>query len=86
MLHKFKSDLSGGTGNDATSRPPYTIRARDLDKNFAQCYPVPQDGDGGAPYIIRRVSDEGYSLEGASVFDVCENGKPVKYRFFAARA
>lgn len=84
MLHKFRDNVSGGSGEGALKQPPYVIRASDLDKNFAQCYPIPQDGGGGA-YSIRRPTDEGYTLEGAALFDVCENGRPVKYRFFAAR-
>jgi hypothetical protein len=42
------------------------------------------DGNN-APYTIDRPSDGGWKLRGAKIFDVCENGKPVKYRVFAER-
>jgi len=84
MLIKFRDLLGGGAGDGATKLPPYVIRAKDLDKNFAACYPLPTDGDGFA-YKIVRPSEDGFKLVGAKVFDVCENGKPVKYRFFADR-
>jgi hypothetical protein len=84
MLHKFKSELSAGSGEAAIKSPPFVIRASNLDKNFSLCYPMPVDGNNAA-YRIVRVTDEGYRLEGAKVFDVCENGKLVKYRFFADR-
>jgi hypothetical protein len=84
MLHKFKNELTAGSGDGATSAPPFVIRARDLDGNFSKCYPVPTDG-GGFAYDVVRSSDEGYRLVGRKIFDVCENGKAVKYRFFAER-
>jgi hypothetical protein len=84
MLVKFREQLAASTGDGALTQPPYALRARDLDKNFGLCYPIPFDGGGGA-YSIERPSDGGYYLKGTKVFDVCENGQPVRYRFFAAQ-
>lgn len=84
MLKKFRDMLAAGSGEGALKTPPFVIKASDLDKNFGLCYPLPVDGNN-APYIIERPSDEGFRLKGNKVFDVCENGKPVKYLFFAER-
>lgn len=84
MLKKFRDMLSGGSGDGAVKSPPFAIRASDLDDNFGLCYPLPVEGDN-SPYIIERPSDEGFRLKGTRVFDVCENGRPVKYRFFAEK-
>jgi hypothetical protein len=84
MLTKFKDMLAAGRGEDAVKRPPYTIRAGDLDKNFGLCYPLPVDGNN-AGYTIDRSVEGGYRLRGQRIFDVCENGEPVKYRLFAER-
>jgi hypothetical protein len=81
MLHKFSQQIATGGAVDS---PPYTLRARDLDKNFGLCYPIPVEGNNAA-YQIVRTGDEGYTLKGGKAFDVCENGKPVKYLFFAER-
>lgn len=84
MLHKFRNDLTAGTGDGAVKNPPFVIRASSLDKNFALCYPLPLDGDNH-PYKVIRNSPDGYRLRGTKTFDVCENGKPVKYLFFAEK-
>jgi hypothetical protein len=84
MLRKFREQLSAASGDGATKVPPFVIRASDLDKNFGLCYPLPQEGNN-VPYKIVRTSDEGWRLEGGTILDVCENGNPVKYRFFAAK-
>jgi hypothetical protein len=84
MLRKFRDQLFIGGGDGATKAPPFVIRASDLDKNFGLCYPLPNEGNN-APYIVERPSEDGFRLVGNKVFDVCENGKPTKYRFFAAR-
>jgi hypothetical protein len=84
MLTKFSSQLAAKTGSNSLSSPPFAIRASDLDKNFALCFPVPLDGNN-APYMVVRVGNEGFKLAGNKVFDVCENGKPVKFSFFAER-
>lgn len=84
MLRKFREMLTGGSGDGAVKLPPYTLKAGDLDHNFRLCYPLPTDGNN-APYTIERASDEGFRLRGQRVFDVCENGKPQKYRFFAEK-
>jgi hypothetical protein len=81
MLHKFRDDLDQ---SDSTKSPPFVISASKLDKNFGLCYLLPVDGNNAA-YTIDRSSDGGYKLQGSKVFDVCENGRPVKYRFFAAK-
>jgi hypothetical protein len=84
MLKKFRDMLAGGSGDDAVKRPPYALKASDLDHNFGLCYPLPTDGNN-APYTIERLSDGGFRFRGQRIFDVCENGLPVQYRFFAER-
>jgi len=84
MLKKFREMLAAGSGDDAVKKPPYTIKAGDLDKNFELCHPLPVDGNN-AGYTIDRSVAGGYRLRGQRIFDVCENGLPVKYRFFAER-
>lgn len=84
MLKKFRDMLAGGSGDHAVKRPPYAIKASDLDHNFGLCYPLPTDGNN-APYTIERLSDGGFRFRGQRIFDVCENGVPVQYRFFAER-
>lgn len=84
MLKKFRDMLSSGSGDGALKSPPYAIRAGDLDKNFSLCYPEPTDGNN-TPYTIDRTSDGGWKLRGTQIFDVCENGQPQKYRFFAEK-
>lgn len=83
MLRKFR-DQVGGAGGGSAEAPPFVIRASDLDKNFGLCYPLPVEGNN-APYSIERPSEDGFRLVGKKIFDVCENGQPVKYRFFAER-
>lgn len=79
-LHLFKSQLSG----DDEKKPPYTIRAKDLDDNFAKCFPQTLDGNNH-PYRVVRSASDNWRLEGTKVFDVCENGRPVRYRLFAEK-
>lgn len=85
MLRKFRDMLTPASGDGALQQPPFALRAKDLDKNFELCYPLPTDGPN-TPYIIERPSDGGWRLKPTQVFDVCENGQPVKYVFFAQRA
>ncbi|NBW13483.1 MAG: hypothetical protein EBR82_36305 [Caulobacteraceae bacterium] len=80
-LEKFADDLKGG--NDP-NKAPCVISAGKLDRNFAKCSPIPMDGNG-APYKVDR-QDGGWKLMPGVTFDVCENGKPVKYRFIAEKA
>jgi hypothetical protein len=82
MLKKFGKMLAAGSGNDALKRAPYAIKASDLDQNFELCYPMPIDGNNAA-YTIDRSVEGGFRLRGQRIFDVCENGKPVQYLFFA---
>jgi hypothetical protein len=84
MLRKFRDQLAIASGDGAIKAPPFVIRASDLDKNFGLCYPMPVDGNNAA-YTIERPSEDGFRLIGNKIFDVCENGQPVKYRFFAER-
>ena len=81
MLRRFTEMLSAGGGPDAVKQPPYVLRAGDLDHNFLHVHLKPVDGNN-SPYIIKR-DDQGYALVGSRIFPVCENGKPVFYRFFA---
>jgi hypothetical protein len=84
MLVKFKDQLSAESGNGAVNKPPFTIKASHLDKNFQLCYPQPTAGNN-TPYTIDRSSEGGWKLRGTRVFDVCENGQPTKYRVFAEK-
>lgn len=81
-LRRFSSMLNGEGGAEAVKKPPYVLRAGDLDHNFSVVHLKPSDGNNSA-YIIKR-DDGGYTLEGTRTFPVCENGKPVLYRFFAS--
>jgi hypothetical protein len=81
-LHKFKDDLSKKS-SDGTG-PPSRISAGALDGNFQKLSPIEQDGTG-RPYSI-DATDDGWKLVPQVAFDVCEDGKPVKYNFVAARA
>lgn len=83
-LHLFREDLKKNPmpGENA---PPVGIRARDLDENFAKVSPSTEDeGTTKAAYSIEPTK-EGWKLKGAKVFDVCENGQPVRYRFVAVK-
>jgi len=84
MLCKFREQVSSVSQSGAANVPPFVIRASDLDKNFALCYPLPQEGNNTA-YSVVRSSDEGWRLVGNKIFNVCEDGKPAKYRFFAEK-
>lgn len=83
MLHEFKNQLSA---SQDTGSPPYVIRASDLDKNFKICSVIETSGPDNAYRVVRPAGPDGpYQLVGQKTFDVCENGKPVKYVFFANR-
>jgi hypothetical protein len=82
MLRRFSEMLTAGGGPGAVKKPPYVLRAKDLDHNFSYVHLKPADGNN-SPYIIKR-DDGGYTLEGNRTFPVCENGKAVSYRFFAS--
>jgi hypothetical protein len=79
-LEKFKDDLKGGNDPNAA---PSVISAGKLDRNFARCSPLKQDGNA-APYKVDQTND-GWKLLPGVAFDVCENGKAVKYNFMAQR-
>jgi hypothetical protein len=80
MLKKFSEQLSGSD----TKKPPFALRASDLDANFKMCLPRVLDGNN-QPYRVDWGGGEGWMLRGGVLFDVCENGKPVKYRVFAQK-
>jgi hypothetical protein len=82
MLRRFKDMLGAGAGAEAVKKPPYVLRASDLDHNFSYVHLKPVDGNN-APYKIKR-DDHGYTLVGNQIFPVCENGQPVFYSFFAS--
>jgi len=79
-LEKFKDDLKGGNDPNAA---PSVISAGKLDRNFARCSPVARDGNT-APYKVDK-TDDGWKLLPAILFDVCEDGKAVKYKFIAEK-
>ena len=70
-------------GNPKSGGPPYQIRGADLDANFKKASPTSDTGNDTS-YRVNE-SKSGWRLVGTKVFDVCENGQPVKYRFFAQR-
>lgn len=63
---------------------PRTISATHLDHNFASCCPKPLKGNSGDAYRI-SYENGGWTMEPVVQFDVCEDGKPVKYRFVAKK-
>lgn len=74
-LHKFVED--------AKRDPKQPLHAGALDKNFRAVNPLQQEGNN-APYKVTQ-DESGWKLEPTLVFDVCENGKLVKYHFFGKR-
>lgn len=81
-IHKFSEDAK--QASDQPNKPPNAISARALDDNFQSCLPMDIAGNN-APYKV-IAQRGGWRLEPAVVFDVCENGVPVKYRFMAQRS
>lgn len=80
-MHSFAEDARKTSGEPG--RPPNAISGGSLDKNFRACLPVESTGNN-EPYKV--VADEsGWRLEANLIFDVCENGQPRRYRFFAQR-
>jgi hypothetical protein len=77
------AEQAGRPGDPKAGGPPYQIRGADLDTNFKKASPVSDTGDDTS-YRINE-SKGGWRLVGTKVFDVCENGRAVKYRFFAQR-
>ena len=70
-------------GDPKSGGPPYQIRGADLDANFKKASPTSDTGNDTS-YRVNE-SKSGWRLVGTKVFDVCENGQPAKYRFFAQR-
>lgn len=81
MLTQFGKMLSGTDTKD----PPFALRASDLDNNFGLCYPRPVDGNNHPYRVDYGGKKEGWTLVGTKIFDVCENGQPVRYQFFAKK-
>ena len=80
-MHSFAEDAKKESKDP--NKPPNAISGKALDGNFRWCLPADLDGDN-QPYKVVKES-EGWKLEPTVVFDVCENGQPRRYRFFAAR-
>jgi hypothetical protein len=68
---------------DAKRDPKQPLNAGALDRNFRAVNPLQQEGNN-APYKVTQ-DEGGWKLEPTLVFDVCENGKLVKYQFFGKR-
>lgn len=81
LLHKFVDDARASSTDP--NKPPNSISAKALDGNFAACQPLQNTGTN-APYTVRQTPD-GWQLEPAVEFLVCENGQPRRFRFFAQR-
>lgn len=80
-MHSFAEDARKTSSEPG--RAPNAISAGSLDKNFRACLPLDSTGNN-EPYKV--VADEsGWKLQGTFIFDVCENGQPRRYRFFAQR-
>lgn len=71
--------------SDDPKQPPNVISAKALDANFTACQPLQNTSGNNLPYTAITGKD-GWRLSGAFLFDVCENGTAVQYRFFAERA
>jgi hypothetical protein len=80
-MHKFSEDARKSSREPG--EPPNAISAGALDKNFRACLPVESTGTND-PYKVVADAD-GWKLEGMLIFDVCENGQPRRYRFFAQK-
>jgi hypothetical protein len=86
-LHKFEEDLNNKPGRGSNA-PPVSIRAKDLDGNFAKLVLLESEND--PPEYEVEYTEEGtrlYNLSGlpagaeANEFNVCENGNPRTYWF-----
>lgn len=77
-LERFIDDLGSNDPQRASS-----ISAGKLDRNFQRCLPMKMDGNNAAYKV--DLTDGGWRLLGGTLFDVCENGKPAQYRFFAEK-
>jgi len=75
-MHSFEDDAVKDS-KDPNS-PPNCIKGKDLDKNYAACLPVQDDGPN-APYKVEADAD-GWKLKGQLILDICENGRPRKIR------
>jgi len=75
-MHSFEDD-AGKESKDPNS-PPNCIKGKDLDKNYAACLPVQDDGPN-APYKVEADAD-GWKLKGQLILDICENGRLRKIR------
>ena len=80
-MHSFLRDAQKQSENP--NQPPNAISGTALDGNFAACLPLKLDGNN-TPYKVKADS-QGWLLQPTVVFDVCENGKARKYKFFAER-
>ena len=81
-MHSFEKDARKQSANPHS--PPNAISGTALDNNFAACLPKKQDGNNAA-YKIKADKD-GWILQPTVIFDVCENGRPRKYKFFAEKS
>jgi hypothetical protein len=86
-LHKFRDDLKNRPG-PGSNAPPRSIRAEDLDENYKKVtvvrpstIPVGLQPD----YEMRYKKDGSEVILRGAIFDVCENGVPVKYRLLGQR-
>lgn len=86
-LHEFKDDLKATPG-PGSKAPPRTIRASDLDENFAKVTLI-ESAEDPPPYQVEYTKD-GTRLKNirglpedaiAKQFDVCENGQAEQYWF-----
>jgi hypothetical protein len=77
------ADQAARRGDPRSGGPPYQIRGADLDANFKKASPASDTGNDTS-YRVSE-SQDGWRLVGTKVFDVCENGRALKYRFFAQR-
>jgi hypothetical protein len=80
-MHSFEEDAKKSSDNP--NSPPNSISGGSLDKNFVACLPKKQDGSNAAYKI--KADKSGWILQPTVIFEVCENGQPRKYKFFAEK-
>jgi hypothetical protein len=86
-LHKFREDLKNKPAKGSNA-PPVSIRAGDLDDNYKKITTVKPRNNPPRyrPDYEPKYTEDGTELRFlAAEFDVCENGKPVKYRLLGQR-
>lgn len=80
-MHSFEEDA--GKESIDPNQPPNCLNTTALDKNFAACLPISDDGVN-APYKV-EADEDGWRLVPQLIFDVCENGTPRRVKLFGQK-